>query len=58
MEILDQALNAARTFQPMKDAELASLLARTKEAAANGQYERFKTSTQFDGTSANPQWLG
>jgi aryl-alcohol dehydrogenase-like predicted oxidoreductase len=58
MAILDQALQAARGFQPMSDAELAALLARTKEAAANGQYERFKTSTQFDGTAHNPQWLG
>jgi aryl-alcohol dehydrogenase-like predicted oxidoreductase len=56
--ILDQALEVARAFQPMTDPELAALLARTKEAAANGQYERFKTSLQFDGTASHPEWLG
>ena len=25
---------------------------------AQGQFERFKTSTDFDGTARNPQWLG
>jgi aryl-alcohol dehydrogenase-like predicted oxidoreductase len=58
LTILDQALEAARTFKSMTDAELTVLVARTKDAAANGQYERFKTSTQFDGTARNPQWLG
>jgi predicted aldo/keto reductase-like oxidoreductase len=56
--ILAQALEAARTFEPMTGPEVAALLARTKAAAADGQYERFKTTTQFDGTSGNPQWLG
>jgi predicted aldo/keto reductase-like oxidoreductase len=58
LRTLDQALEAARTFRPMTGAEVAALLARTKEAAANGQLERFKTSSQFDGTTHNPQWLG
>jgi hypothetical protein len=31
---------------------------RTKEAAAEGRYERFKTSPMFDGTALFPQWLG
>ena len=56
--ILAQAFEAARTFKPMTGPEVAALLARTKAAAADGQYERFKTTTQFDGTSQNPQWLG
>ncbi len=58
MKILDQALEAARTFRPMSAAEVAALLARTKDAAATGRYERFKTSTAFDGTTHNPLWLG
>jgi aryl-alcohol dehydrogenase-like predicted oxidoreductase len=58
MKLLDQALEAGRTFQPLQPAEVAALLARTKDAAANGQYEAFKTSTTFDGTTQNPQWLG
>lgn len=58
MELLDQAVQAARTFKPMTSEQVTALLARTSEAAASGQYEGFKTSTQFDGTLHNPQWLG
>jgi uncharacterized protein len=58
MEILNQALNAARSFRPMRPEEVASLLAKTSQAAQDGQYELYKTSHQFDGTYHNPQWLG
>lgn len=58
MEILDQALQAARTFKPMTRAQVDSLLARTKEAAMTGKYEPFKTTAMFDGTARNPQWMG
>jgi predicted aldo/keto reductase-like oxidoreductase len=58
MERLEQALEAARSFKPMTSEEVAALLAGTADAAANGKYEAFKTTTQFDGTSHNPQWLG
>ena len=27
-------------------------------AAKAGEFEKYKTSTQFDGTTQNPQWLG
>lgn len=57
-EILDQALTAARTFQPMSDAQVASLLQHTAAAASSGAYERFKTTVQFDSTAKNPEWLG
>jgi hypothetical protein len=57
-EILEQALTAMRTYQPMSDQQVASLLARTKVAAAGGTYELFKTSTRFDSTAHNPKWLG
>ncbi|ADW70953.1 aldo/keto reductase [Granulicella tundricola] len=57
-QVLDQALEAARTFKPMSQAEVQSLLARTKEAASQGKYELFKTSAHFDGTAQNPKWLG
>ena len=56
--VLDQALQAVRTFKPMKEAEVAKLLSRTAEDAASGNYERFKTSSAFDGTARNPDWLG
>ena len=58
MEILDQAIAAARSFQPLKDAERQELLARTADAAARGAYELFKTTSIYDGTAQNPAWLG
>jgi predicted aldo/keto reductase-like oxidoreductase len=58
LELLDQALEAAHTFRPMSEPEVAALLARTAEAAADGHYERFKTSGAFDATARNPEWLG
>src|SRR5579863_2192587 len=58
MSILQQALHAARTFQPMDSSQVAALLAKTSKAAEAGQFELYKTTHQFDGTYANPQWLG
>ncbi|PYU39779.1 MAG: aldo/keto reductase [Acidobacteria bacterium] len=58
LPILQQALQAARSFQPMNSSQVAALLAKTAKAAEAGQFELYKTSHQFDGTYANPQWLG
>jgi predicted aldo/keto reductase-like oxidoreductase len=58
MELLDQALAAARTFKPLTQAQVASLLAKTKQAASSGKYEPFKTTAQFDSTAHHPEWLG
>jgi aryl-alcohol dehydrogenase-like predicted oxidoreductase len=58
LKILDQALEAARTFQPMSQEAVAALLARTTSAAETGKYELFKTESRFDGTASNPHWLG
>jgi len=58
MEILDQALEAARTFTPMTDAQVKALLARTAKPASRGEFELFKTSSIFDATTTNPEWLG
>jgi predicted aldo/keto reductase-like oxidoreductase len=58
LQILQQALGAARSFQPMSTSEIAALLAKTAKAAEGGQFELYKTSHNFDGTVANPQWLG
>jgi predicted aldo/keto reductase-like oxidoreductase len=57
-QVLDQAIEAARTFKPMTKEEITALLGRTREAAAKGQFELYKTSQHFDGTAHNPQWLG
>ncbi len=58
MNILQQALDAARSFRPMNQGEVASLLAKTPPAAGKGEFERYKISHDFDGTYRNPQWLG
>ena len=58
LPILEQALEAARSFKPLDSSEVASLLAKTAKAAEIGQFELYKTSHQFDGTYSNPQWLG
>jgi len=58
MEVLDQALEAARSFKPMNKEAVSHLLARTAAAASTGRYELFKTESRYDGTAHNPQWLG
>jgi aryl-alcohol dehydrogenase-like predicted oxidoreductase len=58
MDVLDQALEAARTFRPMSQDQINALLARTERAAARGEFEPFKTSSLFDSTAQNPAWLG
>ena len=58
MPILQQALDAARSFKPMSKDEVGQLLAKTSVAAGKGEYELYKTSHNFDGTYRNPQWLG
>src|SRR6202140_2284468 len=58
LPILQQALQAVRSFQPMNSSQVTELLAKTAKAAEAGQFELYKTSHRFDGTYANPQWLG
>jgi aryl-alcohol dehydrogenase-like predicted oxidoreductase len=58
MEVLEQALEAARTFRPMSQAEIRPLLAKTAKAASTGEFELFKTTSIFDSTTYHPDWLG
>ena len=58
MKILNQALNAVRSFRPLTAAKRRALLAKTKAAAADGEFELFKTSSIFDSTAMHPHWLG
>jgi len=58
LPILQQALDAARTFKPLSKEEVKQLLAKTESAATKGEYELYKTTHNFDGTFMNPQWLG
>jgi predicted aldo/keto reductase-like oxidoreductase len=57
MLILDQALEAVRTYQPMSEAEQMALLARSAKVGATGKTEKYKVSEHFDSTAKNPQWL-
>jgi uncharacterized protein len=57
-KILDQAIEAARTFKPLSEAQVKALLDRTEVAASEGKFELFKTTSHFDGTAQNPKWLG
>src|SRR5437660_1220555 len=58
LQILQQAIDAAHSFRPFGPTEVSSLLAKTAPAAGKGEFERYKTSHDFDGTYHNPQWLG
>jgi aryl-alcohol dehydrogenase-like predicted oxidoreductase len=57
-EILQQALEAAKTVKPMTAEQVNALLAKTAKLAATGEYELFKTSAHFDSTAHHPEWLG
>lgn len=57
-EILDQAIRAATTFQPLSEEKVAQILAKSADLARDGRYERYKTSRYFDSTFQNPSWLG
>ncbi len=57
-ERLDQACEAVRTFAPLDKKQVAALLDRTREAAAEGKFEKYKISEYFDGTTKHPEWMG
>jgi predicted aldo/keto reductase-like oxidoreductase len=57
-KVIDQAVEAVRTFQPMSAAQVDAILAKTAAAAADGGYELFKTTSHFDETAKNAEWLG
>jgi len=58
VKVLDQALEAARTFKHLNQDQMTALLARTARAAASGMYERFKTTPDFDATARHLEWMG
>jgi diketogulonate reductase-like aldo/keto reductase len=57
-QVLDQALEAVRTFHPLSTTEVARLLERTKSVAGEGRFELYKTNSYFDGTAHKPEVLG
>jgi aryl-alcohol dehydrogenase-like predicted oxidoreductase len=58
LPILEQAVEAARSFEPMSAKQVKALLAKTAGAAEGGRYELYKTSDHFDSTSQHPEYLG
>jgi aryl-alcohol dehydrogenase-like predicted oxidoreductase len=58
MAILDQAFEAAKTYSSLSKADIEGILKKTLTVAADGKYEPFKTTPQFDSTAAHPEWLG
>jgi aryl-alcohol dehydrogenase-like predicted oxidoreductase len=58
MEVLRQAFDAAASFSPMGTEALDVLLGKTAALARTGEYEPFKTSSIFDSTATNIEWLG
>ncbi len=57
-QILDQAFQVAGSFKPLTEGQLAAIVNKTKQAAAKGEFELFKTSAHFDSTAQHPEWLG
>ena len=58
MRILDQALEAVRSFAPLTPEQRSALLAKTEKPARDGKYERYKTTDRHDSTEQHPEWLG
>jgi predicted aldo/keto reductase-like oxidoreductase len=56
--ILDQAFEAAGTYDKVTQAQIDEILRNTQSGAADGKYELFKTTTINDSTAAHPEWLG
>jgi hypothetical protein len=57
LDILQQAIDLGTTFSPLTGGERDAILARTAPFAADGAYERFKSTTIYDGTTQHPEWL-
>jgi aryl-alcohol dehydrogenase-like predicted oxidoreductase len=55
--VFHEDLHTALGFEPMTEDEKEAVLARAADAAHTGRYERYKTTTDFDGTTHQPRWL-
>jgi aryl-alcohol dehydrogenase-like predicted oxidoreductase len=53
----ESAIDVGSHFRPLTSEQKQALLARTAPLAKTGEYELFKTSERFDGTTKNPKWL-
>jgi uncharacterized protein len=52
LEVLQQNLQIAQNFTPMSDQEMNALRERVRPSAADGRYELYKLSLQFDNPEA------
>ena len=52
VDVLRQNLKIAQEFEPMSAAEMEALRARCKKLAADGRFEHYKMSMQFDNPEA------
>jgi len=57
-QVLDQAFRVAGGFKSLSTDEISGLLKKSAAAAANGEFELFKTTSHFDSTALHPEWLG
>ena len=55
IEQLKVAVNVARNFKAMADAEQQALLERVRNKAGDGRYEAFKSTNEFDGAHHRKQ---
>jgi uncharacterized protein len=58
LHVLMQALGVARNFKPLDVQQKIAILEKTAPIAGAGKVEAYKSSTIYDGTVQNPQWLG
>jgi len=58
LKILKQAFEVAESHRPLTKRDVVKLRARSARAAADGEYELFKTTSIFDSTAQHPEWLG
>jgi uncharacterized protein len=57
MPVLEQALQAARTYRPMSAADQQALLAAASALGSTGETEKYKVSHHFDSTMQHPGYL-
>ena len=55
LNVLEQNLEIARNFQPMTAAEMDALRQRVRDVAADGRFEKFKSTKFYDGDLGREQ---
>ncbi len=56
MALRPQRVSVDGLIRPPSETDVPALAAKTATAGGQGQFERFKTSHDFDGTVRSPQW--